>query len=1321
MPVGATGRLLQVQLPQVLLADGTSQSSALSYEYNSAGQLAAAVTADGVRTELGYIAAGPHAGLVSEIVLDPGGANLVTKFEYDAVGFGAKVTAPGARATGVKYNALGQLEEVRAPTIAGAEGLLRRWFDDSGSVIRVERPAGSLAGFLDGMAIVDAYERDEAGCLHRATLAANTADRREWLQRVDHAGRIVAEWDPNGTHTARVFAENGALLKETAAAGDLAAQETSYSCDRAGRVVRIEDALGAVTRIEYDVWGRLHKITLPSGAMRVLEFGANDTLLEERTEELSGGVMMVRQRRRYEYDRRGRLMFTTVFSFSDDPAAAVPLTTGCIYDRDDRLREVLLPRGARHTYDFDSAGRLGQEIDARGTIRRFGYDGAGDLTQVTLTDQTGGVTRNRSSAFTFDGRGRLAQTDLLGSVERYTYDDRDLLIEQRTSSGFVRQFGFDAHGQIIERIVDPAGLSLRSAFEYDRAGRLRRYTDPMASKTVWDRDALGRPTLVTLPNETSWRYSFDTKNRIVKEQSPGGNVIEHRQTDGGGRSVHVTSLPGPGQHGAAPLDYSFDCLGRLVLAAAGPDQIRRRYDSLDRMIEESTRGKSVSTHYNDAAGWKELVYPDGRHERTEYNAAGQPERIVLTAPGSLGGATGDVLLEIVYSPPGLPSLLKYGNGVEGQIARDDHDRIIRIDYRSGATLLDSARCRYDDRGRNAVVQHLGASSHTLVHRFDASDRLVETRSVSALAPLGDDVSAVAQAADIAAARSAAATAPGAAFILDDADTRRQVVGVNGGADSATYSSSPDHRIVAAGPEIITYNPDGHRTSDSLYKYELDAFGRLVRLRDASTNSMVAELQYDALARVWSGTGDGLSFQRWFAENIPVHEASPTGAERQYSGHPLWPGFFGVIDAAGSACIHHDQGWSTTCVTDAGGTVVERHLYGAFGESAVFEADGMTPLSSPRTEARWRGMAGLGRTTLFVTPYRMYDPRLGVFTGRDPLLYLDGPSPYAFAGHNPVDFADYSGLAKTPLEDAAPRTEQPSMGEFFLDSLANLPGNPLGLLKDARTVREMVKAFKSEKNFLEGAAMALNVVNPLYHAEVARFRSGEAFDRGDKVSATALGVQAALGYVQTLGMAVGAARGLRGLLPGPVTPAAPRAPGLFTRLWHSEEGSWSGLGRSGPASAPPSATRASVPIASLGRVGQITSKQSFRRFVTRTLQDPAHPLHPLLDPATMRLRLSTRPGLTQLEWFEDPRIVEAGHYSSAKGLAGAADRLTIMSAYENRLASAIIEHPSIGGTMSEAGRVIAIGGLPVDLLTAEALMEFGALEVEVFAQAPLVIY
>jgi hypothetical protein len=64
---------------------------------------------------------------------------------------------------------------------------------------------------------------------------------------------------------------------------------------------------------------------------------------------------------------------------------------------------------------------------------------------------------------------------------------------------------------------------------------------------------------------------------------------------------------------------------------------------------------------------------------------------------------------------------------------------------------------------------------------------------------------------------------------------------------------------------------------------------------------------------------------------------------------------------------------------------------------------------------------------------------------------------------------------------------------------------------------------------------------------------------------------------------------------------------------------------------------------------------------------------------------------------------------------------MMSAYENRLLSATLEHPSIGGEMLEAGKVLSIGGVPVDFRTATALVEYGLLDPEVFANAAVVIY
>ena len=97
-------------------------------------------------------------------------------------------------------------------------------------------------------------------------------------------------------------------------------------------------------------------------------------------------------------------------------------------------------------------------------------------------------------------------------------------------------------------------------------------------------------------------------------------------------------------------------------------------------------------------------------------------------------------------------------------------------------------------------------------------------------------------------------------------------------------------------------------------------------------------------------------------------------------------------------------------------------------------------------------------------------------------------------------------------------------------------------------------------------------------------------------------------------------------------------------------------------------------------------------------------------------------MTELDWFENPNIIEAGHWASAKGLApGVPDRLVVMSAYENRLLSATVERARFGGEMLEGGKVLAIGGVPVDFRTAVSLVEYGTLRPEVFANAPMVVY
>lgn len=1318
-PIGATGRLAQIQLPAVVGADGVPQQSNLLFEHNAHGQLTATVKPEGGRTELTYISGGVHDGFLSRITEDPTTAGLVSKFEYDAAGFPTQLQAPGGRITGFTHNALGQVEEITAPEVGGQTAPVRRWFDDSGSIVRLERPAGSsAAGVMQGTSIIDEYERDEIGSVRRVTLAGNTVNRSQWLQKVDHEGRAVSVWDPSGTRHDRVFGENGALLSETAAAGDSVAQKTSYSHDRAGRVRQIVGPVKDATRFEYDVWGRPHRITLPNGAVRTLEFGANDRVLEERVEDFPTGAVTPRllHRQTYEYDKRRRLISKTLSSFRDIPATAVPLKTRYLYDRDDNVRAVLLPRGAQYQYDFDKIERLTKTTDPHGNVRQFVYDASGDLSELSVTEIENGVVRATTHRNTYDARGRLDRSEYLGTVAQFHYDDRDLLIEQHTPTGVTNRLQYDALGQVIENLIDPGGAALRSQFEYDLNGRLRRYIDPTGQSTTWKRDAIGRAVAIKPPDGTTWEYLTDTNARRIEQRMPSGNKVAIEYAEDESRPIKIVCVAAPGQEAVAPRELAYDGMGRLVRASIGADSLLRRYDSLGRLIEETTRGKTVRMEYDDAAGSTDLVFPDGRRERTEHNPASQPTRIVLATPGALGGTVGDVLLEIVYSTAGRPVRLIYGNGVEGQLVHDDQGRVIRIEYQKGGVLLDSCRLRYDEGGHRAVVQYLGAPSRNLVHRFDSHERLVESRSGFPLAPLPDVTTAAAQAVDVAAARIAAAVAPGVVFTLDDADTRTKVTGLNGGAANENYVSTNDHRVTAVGASTISYNPDGTRTGDVRYEYELDALNRVRRVRDRATNAIVSELRYDPLSRVAAGTTDGQEFERWFAGSTRIHEVSGlgTGASRQHSSHPLWPSPLCVIDAAGPAYIHQDEGWSTMCVTDAAGAVLERHRYDIFGASAAFAADGVTPLASLRTEPMWRGMPALGTTTLFRTPQRLYDSEIGVFTSRDPLLYADSPSPYAYAAHNPVDFADPTGLTKSPLGELAP-SSKPSTPDWTTQTEWVFPRPDHRLMQPVTSVDTGNRPL----NFLANKVLLpwRNVLAFYGNIPLAAWFGTEDALEHSQFKQAYHAAQVMFPMENAMGIAIEA---------GPAMQyAGTWLSAMFTNrrliAAHTDFVLMLMGGVVGTGGSSSSALRGTIKASNLGAIGTTTSRATFRRILTKLIQDVKHPLHKLLDPQTGKLRPSTTRGISELDWLENPEIVEVGHDASAKQLAGTADRLMVMSAYENRKISAVLEHPSKGGAMLESGTVFEIGGAPIDATTAVDLVTKGVVDAQHLDNARIVKY
>lgn len=69
-PFGTSGQPLQIHLPAVVTVDGVPQQSVLTFERNARGQVTAAITAEGCRTEFGYVSGGTREGFLSTRIAD---------------------------------------------------------------------------------------------------------------------------------------------------------------------------------------------------------------------------------------------------------------------------------------------------------------------------------------------------------------------------------------------------------------------------------------------------------------------------------------------------------------------------------------------------------------------------------------------------------------------------------------------------------------------------------------------------------------------------------------------------------------------------------------------------------------------------------------------------------------------------------------------------------------------------------------------------------------------------------------------------------------------------------------------------------------------------------------------------------------------------------------------------------------------------------------------------------------------------------------------------------------------------------------------------
>ena len=390
---------------------------------------------------------------------------------------------------------------------------------------------------------------------------------------------------------------------------------------------------------EYDIRGRLKKVTRADGTVTTLSYNASGRLIN-----VSGPQGPTS----YAYDVAGRISSVTgaggdaihlEYDTMSNPTSITDprgAQTTFEYDRNGRRTKTTFPNGGVATRTYDKGGRAWKDADRDGVFATYTYDAANRLVQMNFSDGSAPV----SYGYDVMNRPRFAVNDV--DLLSWSYPAfGELGAETSRRNGTVLKHAYNDAGQKISTALDGAGLV---GFGYDAAGRLSEITHALG-RFSFEYDARSRRTAMVFPNQTTTRYEYDILGRLTfLGASRGADTIT---------AVSYTHDAAGNRLTRAGLDftdaYRYDALSQLVEATRSPggNQWSYRYDDAGNRIEEE--GVDGANRYQ-YTGWNRLATRTGGGTAVVRGAVDEPSTVTIGGlPASVAGSSFEGLATV---PPG---------------------------------------------------------------------------------------------------------------------------------------------------------------------------------------------------------------------------------------------------------------------------------------------------------------------------------------------------------------------------------------------------------------------------------------------------------------------------------------------------------------------------------------------------------------------------------------------------------------------------------------------------------------------------------------------
>ncbi|WP_321818384.1 MULTISPECIES: RHS repeat-associated core domain-containing protein [unclassified Paraburkholderia] len=672
-------------------------------------------------------------------------------------------------------------------------------------------------------------------------------------------------------------------------------------------------------------------------------------------------------------------------------------------------------------YAYDTMGSYKPTLAVDPVGRTTGYAYANHVDLAAIAQGTGFGFQTTLAQFAYNVQHLpVLSTDAAGQTSSITYNTAGQVISLTNPLAQQTQYQYSTRGDLVA--VINANGAVAASYTYDAFDRIATAADSEGWTVSYRYDAFDRITRVTYPDGTSesntyqnldqithtdrlgrtWTYAYDADRRRISVADPAGQLTQYAYDPSG----RLTALTDPKSN---VTQWAYDVQGRL-LTKTYPDNsaVASAYETT------TSRVKSIT----DALGQvKQYTYAkdDLPTAITYLNAVNPTPNVSFTYDpyfrrvSSMIDGTGTTTYS--YVPVGSLGALQMQqetNSLPGASIVYAYDAVGRLTSRTVSGIA-TETFGYDKIDR--LISHASAlgtfnftylgQTHQLANRSLVGSTV--STSWSYLANVGDRRLAGIDTVGLSSGQTSnyRYTTTPENFITSVSETEDsgKVPTPTPTSQNATYNNL--NQLTTLSGQSLSWDANGNLLSDGQRTYTWDAENRLIGVGYPGQSGKITAFSYDGIGRRVAitstpagGGSSATTLYIWCGLSL-CESMNSNGAVRR--------GYYAEGELVAGTPIYYG--------VDQLNSV--RRAFTSSNSAPAYSYDpngNQLETTAQVTDFSYASLINDQESGLYLAAFRAYDPVVGRWLSRDPILESGGMNLYAYAKGNPLSYVDPDGLA-----------------------------------------------------------------------------------------------------------------------------------------------------------------------------------------------------------------------------------------------------------------------------------------------------------------------